>query len=221
MSSRIGLLTLLFPLVLTTAPSLAAGDLESWTNFGFRVVETDRVEWTVEGVTRFRDSLASLYDRRAATEVEITLNDSSSLQLGYVLRNRTRSEFGFGWDHRFVVGLTYPIVRRAMELEATTLYERHIGRPDVPDFNRYRQQFEVERPADRVSPWLHQSLAFKKEGFVRSRSRLGLRWNFRAGHSLKGAYQFESIKSDTAWRPRHAIYTQWSFDLTTGAMASP
>lgn len=207
-------------LVLMTAHSLAAGDLQSWTDLELGVVETDRVEWIVGGVARIRDSLGSVYDRRATTEAEIALNDRLALKLGYVLRNRTRPGFAFGWDHRLVAGLTYPILQKALAVEGTTLYERHIGRPDIPDFNRYRQQFEVERPADRVSPWLHQSLAFKNEGFIRSRSRFGLRWVFGSGHSLKGAYQLESIKSGATWRPRHAIYTEWSFNMAASEKAS-
>ena len=207
-------------LVLLTASSLGADDLQSWTDLELGLVKTERVEWSVGGVARIRDSLGSVYDRRATTGVGIKLNDSLGLELGYVLRNRTRSGFGFGWDHRPFVGLSYPILRRAVAVKGKTLYERHIGRPDTRDFNRYRQQFEIERPAARVSPWLYQSLAFKNEGFVRSRSRFGLRWAVGSGHSLKVAYQFESIKSGTARRPRHAVYTEWSFSLATSAKIS-
>lgn len=203
-----------------TARSLAAGDLQSWIDLELGIVETDRVEWTVGGVARIRDSSGGVYDRRATTEAEIVLNDRLALELGYVLRNRTRPGFAFGWDHRPVAGLTYPLVRKTLAVEGTTLYERHIGRPDIPDFNRYRQQFEVERPADRVSPWLYQDLAFKNEGFIRSRSRFGLRWIFGPDHSFKAAYQFESIKSGAAWRPRHAIYTEWRFNLAASEKAS-
>lgn len=211
---------LLLALSLLMARSLAADDLQSWSEVELQVLETGRVEWTVGGVARIRNSLGSLYDRRAATEANVVLTDRFSVTFGYVLRNRTRSGFGFRSDHRLLAGLTYPILQRAVAVKGTTLYERHVGRPDVPDFNRYRQQFEVEHPSARVSPWLYQSLAFKREGFVRSRSRLGFRWNFASGHSLKGAYQFESIKSAAAWRPRHAIYTEWSFALAAKEKAS-
>ena len=101
-----------------------------------------------------------------------------------------------------------------------SLCERHVGRPDIADFNRYRQRFDVERLRVRVSPWLHQSLAFQREGFIRSRSRLGFRGRIASGHSLKGAYQFESIEGGRAWRPRHAIYTEWSYDLDPREKAS-
>ena len=192
--------------------SLAADDLQSWTEVELGVFESERVAWTVEGVARIRDSLGSVYDRRAKTDVDLALTDLVDVSLGYVLRNRTRSGFDYRWDHRLRAGVTYEILRRGVTVEGATLYERHIGRTDVPDFNRYRQQIEAERPEARVSPWLYQSVAFERRGFMRSRSRMGVRWRFRSGHSFKGAYQFESIKSGATWRPRHAIYSEWSFD---------
>ena len=192
---------------------LAGDDVESWTEAELRVFESDRIEWTAGGVARMRDSLRSLYDRRAETDVELVLTDLVSVTLGYVLRNRTWTGVGFRWDHRLRAGLTYPLLQRGFRVEGTTLYERHVGPPDVPDFNRYRQQIEVERPRARLSPWLYQSVAFERMGFVRSRSRMGVRWNFASGHSVRGAYQYEWIKAGATWRPRHAIHSEWSFAL--------
>ena len=136
-------LILLQPLA---ARPLAADDIQSWTDVEFRLLESDRIAWTAGGVARIRDSLGSVYDRRAQTDVDLVLTDPLSVTLGYILRNRVRTGFGFGWDHRLRAGLTYPLLRRSVRVEGTTLYERHIGRPDVPDFNRYRQQIELERP---------------------------------------------------------------------------
>ena len=210
----IAALLILLPLA---AHPLAADDIQSWTDVELRVLASDRIAWTVGGVARVRDSLGSAYDRRAQTDVELALTELLDVTVGYVLRNRVRTGFGFGWDHRLLAGLTYPLLRRDVRVEGTTLYERHIGRPDVPDFNRYRQQIEVERPRARLSPWLYQSLAFERRGLVRSRSRMGVRWRFASGHALRGAYQYESIRDGATWRPRHAIYSEWSFDLTAGA----
>ena len=120
--------------------SLAADDLQSWTEVELGVFESERVAWTVEGVARIRDSLGSVYDRRAKTDMDLALTDLVDVSLGYVLRNRTRSGFGYRWDHRLRAGVTYEILRRGVTVEGATLYERHIGRTDVPDFNRYRQQ---------------------------------------------------------------------------------
>ena len=209
-------------LCLLGARSAVADDVQSWTEVEVGVPGSDRIDWTVGGVARIRDSLGSVYDRRARTDVEFGLSDVASVTLGYILLNRAREEFGsgFGWDHRLHAALTYPLLRRGVRVEGTTLYERHIGRRDSGDFNRYRQQVELERPAARVSPWLHQSLAFERRGFVRSRSRVGIRWRLRSGHSFIGAYQFERRRSGGAWRPRHAVLSEWSLDLGTGQTAA-
>lgn len=211
----LGLLTLLFG-----ERPVAADDVQSWTEVEIGVLESDRVAWSVGGVARVRDSLGSVYDRRGSTDVDFVLTDFASVTLGYILRNRTRTVFGFGSDHRLRAGLTYPLLRRDVRVEGTTLYERHIGRPDILAFNRYRQQVEVERPRARVSPWLYQSVAFARRGFVRSRSRVGVRWRLGSGHSFIGAYQFERIKSGPTWRPRHAVLSEWSLDLTGGRTAA-
>lgn len=194
-------------------PAAAADDVQSWTDVELGVFESDRVAWTVEGVARIRDSLRSAYDRRIKTDVGLALNDSVSVSFGYILRNRTRADFGYHWDHRLLAEITYPLHRGDVRVEGTTLYERHVGRPDVPDFNRYRQQLELERPHARLSPWLHQSLAFERRGFMRHRSRVGVRWRFRSGDTVIGAYQFERIRYGATWRPRHALYSEWSLTL--------
>ena len=194
-------------------PARAADDVESWTDVELRVLESDRIAWSARGVARVRDSLETLYDRRVETDVDVVLNDLVSVTLGYVLLHRAPTGVDFGWDHRVRAGLTYPLLRRDFRVEGTTLYERHIGQADVPDFNRYRQQVEVERPRARLSPWFHQGVAFERRGFMRSRSRLGVRWSFAPGHSMRGAYQYERIKVGAIWRPRHAIYSEWSFTL--------
>ena len=193
---------------------LGADDIQSWTDVELRMIESDRVAWTVGGVARIRDSLGSVYDRRAQTDVDVALSDRLTATFGYILRHRVPAGFDFDWNHRLRAGLTYPLLQRGVRVEGTTLYERHVGQPDVPDFNRYRQQIEVERPRSRVSPWLYQSVAFEHRGFMRSRSRMGVRWRLTAGHALRGAYQYESIKEGATWRPRHAIYSEWSLDLT-------
>ena len=215
---RIAAVLILLPLA---ARPLAADDVQSWTDIELRLLESGRIAWSVGGVARIRDSLRSVYDRRAQTDVDVALTDLLTVTLGYILRNDVPTGVGFDWNHRLSAGLTYPILRRGVRVEGTTLYERHIGRPDVPAFNRYRQQIEMERPRARVSPWFYQSVAFKRRGFVRSRSRMGVRWRLTSGHSVRGGYQYESLREGAAWRPRHAIYSEWSFDLTASDTAAP
>ena len=128
----------------------------SWTDVDLRVFESDRIAWSARGVARVQDALQSLYDRRVETDVDLVLSDLVGVTLGYVLLNRAPTGVDFGWDHRLRAGLTYPLLRRDFRVDGTTLYERHIGQADVPDFNRYRQQVDVERPRARLSPWFHQ-----------------------------------------------------------------
>lgn len=217
--SQVALLAL-FAFLVGARPAVA-DDLQSWTEVEVGILAVDRIDWTIGGVARIRDSLGSVYDRRARTDVELTLSDLASVTLGYILLNRTPSGLGagYGWDHRLHAGLTYPLLRRGVRVEGTTLYERHVGRRDSGDFNRYRQQVELERPSARVSPWLYQSLAFERQGFVRSRSRAGVRWRLGSGHSFIGAYQFEWRRVGATWRPRHAVLSEWSLDLTPGQTA--
>ena len=215
---RIAAVLILLPLA---AHPLAADDIQSWTDVELRVLEAGRIAWAIGGVARVRDSLGSAYDRRAQTDVDVALSDFLTATVGYILRHHVPTDAGFDWNHRLHAGLTYPLLRGDVRLEGTTLYERHVGQPDVADFNRYRQQIELERPRARVSPWLYQSLAFERRGFVRSRSRMGVRWRFTSGHSVRGAYQYESIREGASWRPRHAIYSEWSFDLTARETAGP
>ena len=196
-------------------PARAVDDVESWTDVELSVLQSDRIAWSARGVARVRDSLENLYDRRVETDVDLVLSDLVSVTVGYVLLNRAPTGVDFGWDHRVRAGLTYPLLRRDVRVEGTTLYERHIGQADVPDFNRYRQQVEVERPRARLSPWFHQGVAIERRGFMRSRSRMGVRWSFAPGHSMRGAYQYERIRVGAIWQPRHAIYSEWSF--TPGA----
>ncbi len=192
----------------------ATDDLQFWTDVELRVLDAGRIAWTVGGVARLRDALGSAYDRRVQTDVDVALDDRLTATFGYILRDHVPAGSGFHRDHRLHAALRYPLLEGTVRVEGTTLYERHSGRPDVPAFNRYRQQIDVEHPRARVSPWIHQSLAFERRGFVRSRSRWGVRWRVAAGHAIRGAYQYESIRAGAGWRPRHALYSAWSVDLT-------
>ena len=97
--------------------------------------------------------------------------------------------------------------------DAKTSYERHFAAPVAADFNRYRQRFEVERGSRNSTPWLSTEIAFRHDGFSRSRSRAGWRWRTTAGHEVSFAYQFESVRGGQAWLPRHAIVTEFEFTL--------
>lgn len=164
----------------------AADDVESWTDAELCVFESDRIAWNARGVARVRDSLESLYDRRAETDVDLVPSDLVSVTLGYVLLHRAPTGVDFGGDYRVRARVTYRLLRRNLRVEGTPLYERHIGQPDVPDFNRYRQQVEVERPGPGCRRGSTKE-CHRAPGFMRSRSRMGVRWSFALGHSVRGA----------------------------------
>jgi hypothetical protein len=116
-------------------------------------------------------------------------------------------------QHRLTLGAKYPLPGKDWSLSGTTLYERHFGFPLAPDFNRYRQAFEIEHARRSWSPWAYQDFSFQNSGgFVRSRSRLGLHWKGSATVSFRLAYQFESLDTGNAWAPRHAVYTELSIN---------
>jgi hypothetical protein len=154
-----------------------------------------------------------LYDRRAGTEFIYKLPGGVGLVGAYLYRNQEWAGTSAD-ENRLTAGVTYPLIRgRKLRVQGTTLYERHLVETE-PHFNRYRQRFEISQPGRSVSPWIYQDFTFRQDqGFIRSRSRLGLRWRQRSGYTIKVAYQFESIASGSAWVPRHSIFTEASFTL--------
>jgi Protein of unknown function (DUF2490) len=193
----------------TFGPCLLAEDLQTWSLLEYSLVRTQKVRWTAEGTFRFAETLGDLYDRRGGTRLDYKIGKGVAVGGTYVFRNR-REGVSFVNENRLAAGISYPMLRSAIEVQGATVYERHI----VPgsDFNRYKQQFELLQHDKSLSPWLYQQFTFKQgQGFVRSRSRLGIRWR-ASSCTVKVAYQFESLSTGTAWAPRHAIYTEVSVD---------
>ena len=192
------------------AANLLAADLETWSDLAYTLARTERFEWAATGTFRFTDTIGSLYDRRAGTNLEHQVGGGARARLGYVFRNRN-DQYPFRNEHRLVAGINYPLARRTVEVVGTTLYER-LFLQLAPDFNRYRQQFDLTRPGKGLSPWLHQDFTFLQgSGFARTRTRFGLQWT-GARSAFRAAYQFESISVGTAWVPRHVIYTELSIN---------
>ncbi len=210
-SRRTAFATLLFVAAagLTPVASLA-GEVESWNEVSYTVFDTGRFNWQVSAGFRIRDRFGQLYDRRTGGLLAVAIGRGVSIAGGYLFRNRDFDEFGYRWDYRLIADIEYPLLKSGnLRLGGRTLYERHIGRPDLADFNRYRQQFELEPSATGLSPWLYQDFTFLRQGFVRSRSRAGFQWKTRSGYTFAVGYQFETVNlpPDPSWRPRHAIVT--------------
>ena len=202
--------------------SASAGDLEFWPSVEYTLLESGRLRWRLEGSGRLSDGVQHFYDRRLSTLVETGLKWDVRIAGGYVLRSSEFPGFGFQVDHRFVGGASFPLWRGQTSVTAAVLYERHLGRPGIEDFNRYRQRIEIERGRGKLAPFLYEDLTFQqREGFVRSRSRAGLRWRFSSGRSLAVSYQFEANKQQAAWRPRHAIVTALSISRARPGNPNP
>jgi hypothetical protein len=201
---RKGLIVALLP-----AAAAIAGDLQWWNDVEFSLADAGRVEWGAEVGLRTREQVGELYDRRASMFVDVELYDGISVSGGYMISNRIISGFGFDWNSRIVGQVNYKILRfGTMDLEGVTAYERQMGRPDRPDYNRYRQRFEANSGKRGFSPWVYQDFTFLRQGFYRSRSRLGIRWRSHRGYAIGVAYQFEAIHNTatSVTRPRHTVF---------------
>jgi hypothetical protein len=132
-----------------------------------------------------------------------------------MVRNRGVNDFDTIGEQRLSAGVNYPLlVRGECLLEGTTLYERHVVAPPVPDFNRYRQRIELGFRNTGFSPLLYQDFTFlQSSGFVRSRSRAGIQWKSVGSYTLSVAYQLETINipGTSSWLPRHSIVA--GFDI--------
>ena len=191
------------------APCLFAEGPQTWNELEYTVARSSRFELSVDGTHRFAKTVGDLQDRRLGAKFEYEVGRGVRVGAGYLLRNRDVGDYSAN-ENRFIAGISYPILRGTIAVEGATLFERHVV--PVSDFNRFKQQFEVFQCGKTLSPWLYQQLTFKQgEGFVRSRSRFGLKWR-RSSYSFKAAYQFESYWTGIARAPRHAIYTEVSID---------
>lgn len=189
----------------------AGGDVRSFHTIEYKFLRHGRTEWYAGGGLRFNDGLGRAYDRRGYAGAAIDFGSGVEADISYLFRYRESGDLGLKPNRRATVSLQYPLYEGRWALTGTTNYERHFAAPVEPDFNRYRQRFEIERKAARSTPWLSWEMAFRREGPIRSRSRAGWKWRTAAGHEVSLAYQFESVKSGNAWAPRHAIVTAFEF----------
>jgi hypothetical protein len=171
------------------------------------------VKWTVFGVLRFRDGLSSLYDKRTGAIVRAPAGPRLTFSAGYLARHVNPAEAGFRSEQWLFGGPTLTFTQRPVTARAAFQYERHVRAQGRDDFNRYRPRIDVERVRRGLSPFLFEELTFLREGLVRSRSRAGARYRFRSGSMLEAAYQFESLKRDSAWRPRNAVHLSLSLGV--------
>lgn len=188
-----------------------AADVRSFNSVEVKLFRHGQTEWYAGGGLRFREGLSDAFDSRVYGGVAVDLGHGMKADFSYLYRNLDFGELGLIPNRRATASLEYPLLRGPWTLSGTTNYERHFAAPVAADFNRYRQRFEVERGSRNSTPWLSTEMAFRHDGFSRSRSRAGWRWRTTAGHEVSVAYQFESVRGGQAWLPRHAIVTEFEF----------
>jgi hypothetical protein len=196
-------------MLIASVPVLHAGELGIWNDTEYTVARSSRYTFVVEGGHRFGEIVGDLFDRRIGTKFDYEIGKDVHIEARYILRNRDVENSSEN-DNRLVAGISYPILKGAIAIEGSTLYERFLV--PLSDFNRYKQEFDISQPGKTLSPWVYQQFLFRQgAGFVRSRSRVGFKWR-RSRYTFKAAYQFESRSIGTAWAPRHAIFTEVSID---------
>lgn len=194
-------------LLLAAVSAARASDLQVWNTTEITALAANRVGWDVYGVVRTCDHVSSAYDHRFGTLLRVAATRRLWLGAGYLRRYVNPDRLGMRPENRFVAGTTVIPTLRPVRLEWVSLYERHFAIRGVPDFNRYKQRFEIERLRRGPAPFLYEEMTFRREGFVRTRTLAGLRWRFPSGARFEIGYQFESLRVGGAWRPRHAIRT--------------
>jgi hypothetical protein len=189
-----------------TASVVPAQDLQLWNTTEFTALQARR--WKVEGfgVLRTCDHVSSAYDRRVGSLVRFSLSPGLSLAGGYMRRWTDADGAGIRGQNRFSFGPTVVWRSRPLAVEWVSLAEHHRIHGEAP-FMRYKQRVEIQHTRAGWAPFFYEEIAFRREGFTRFRSLLGLRKGFHGGRRFEIGYQFETLGEATVWIPRHSIRT--------------
>jgi len=196
---------LLFTLALSV--SAPAADVQSWNGVDFGVFSNKRVRVWGTASIRFRDHLHAAYDSYLGSLGRVALNPRWAITAGYLYRQVNPDRTSFRHEHRLIAIPSVLLLPNKTRLEAAIQYERLKPIDHAPTFNRYRPRLVLERLRTGVSPFLSTEGLFFKEQFHRSRNMTGIRWRSEQGSMIEVGYQFEIMRSGSAWIPRHAIRT--------------
>ncbi|MCS6954188.1 MAG: DUF2490 domain-containing protein [Bryobacterales bacterium] len=198
--------------LLVSAPARGGG-LEVWNTTELTLRNAGRLRWSVFGVVRTRNHLTHAYDFRLGSQLAIVVSPRFSVTTGYLRRRLDPTRLQPHWENRVYATPSVILAARPLEFKALSIVERNFGIPGGPGYNRYRPRVELERRRKRISPFLAEEFTFRREGFVRSRSAAGVRWRAESNVTFEVAYQFDTIRTGQAWRPRHALRTVLTFGL--------
>jgi hypothetical protein len=200
-------------LVWAAAPPVAAEPPQWWNHISLQLVQRPDWNLTAVGVLRIRDLGRDPYDRRAGVVLSRRLPRGLALSAGYLGRRVLDPGGTARTEHRLLGGPLWQTGAGRLRTRLEVQFERQFFLAGLPDRTRFRPRWDVELRRSRLSPYVFQEGTFLTTGFVRFRGRLGGRWRFPSGDTLETAYQFESLLTEAAWRPRHAIHLAYSFRL--------
>ncbi|MEN6602401.1 MAG: DUF2490 domain-containing protein [Bryobacteraceae bacterium] len=188
---------------------IQAADLQSWNSLDFGLYTGKRVRWWGTTTIRFKDHLQSAYDGYVGSFARVALNSRWGMTAGYLYRQVNPDRTSHRAEHRLIAAPSFLLHPGRTRVEAAMQYERLKPIDHAPTYNRYRPRLVLERVRPGLSPFLSTEGMFAKEQFQRSRNMAGVRWHFEQGSMIEIGYQFETIRSGSAWIPRHAIRTSF------------
>lgn len=189
---------------------LEPGVPEYWFQGSKTIFKLGRTDHSLIGVVRARGPLTDWYDLRAGVLSRVKLNPSLYVRLGYLARAHDPMGQGHRLEHRFFAGPIADLWWDKPHARYIGLFERFIGRPGSPDFNRHRHRLDLEMRRLGLSPFVYEEVFLLGGELIRSRTRAGLRYKVSDGRRLDFGYQFEWLKTNRQWGPRHAIILIYS-----------
>jgi len=202
---RFAYLTLLVAAALAAQPPAAPDRRpELWLQSGLLLAKLKRTDIVFIGGARSGQAFENWYDYRAGLLFTVRKPKALNLRLGYLWRGTDTANNPLQTEHRFFAGPVIYLHKNKPQVRLISLYERFMGRPGRPDFNRQRHRIDIERSRLGPTPFVSTESFLEETSFVFQRSRAGLRFRERGGVRIDAAYQFETRLTNGAWAPRHA-----------------
>ncbi len=189
-----------------------------WGEFIYTVLGREKFVWTVTPSIRTDEQeIDGNFVSRFSTEATVALpKEEWELRSRLFVIGRAKEGGGAAFDQRVQFLVRYPLThfwKDQISVDGGTLYERHFRGDEVADFNVYRQRVELTADDWKFAPWMQQDLSFDHtRGFYRTRTRLGVQWNFNRSKQIALAYQFQYTERPAAgWAPQHSMLFRYWF----------
>lgn len=186
------------------------GTPEYWFQGSKTILKLGRTDHSVIGVARARGPLEDWYDLRAGILSRVKLSEGAYIRGGYFARGFNALGGGHQTEHRIFGGPVIDLWWDKPHARYLGLVERFIGRPNSEAFTRHRHRLDIEKQRLGYTPFVYEELFMLGANLIRSRTRAGLRYKVSDGRRLDLAYQFEWMKVDQRWGPRHSVVLIYS-----------